>query len=46
MKSNQPRAVAMFKVMKAIATGEPPKVGSLRHLDRGELDRGAGSEAR
>lgn len=37
MKSNQPRLVAMFKVMKAIATGEPPKVGSLRHLEGEEL---------
>jgi general stress protein 26 len=37
MKSNQPRVVAMFKVMHALATGEPPKVGSLRHLDSGEL---------
>jgi len=46
MKTNQPRVVAMFKVMKALATGEPPKVGSLRYLDRGELDSGAGSEAR
>jgi hypothetical protein len=36
----------MFKVMKALATGEPPKVGSLRQVDRGELDSGAGSEAR
>ena len=37
MKSNQPRVVAMFKVMHALATGEPPKVGSLRHLDGEEL---------
>ena len=37
MKSNQPRVVAMFKVMHAIATGEPPKVGSLRHVDGEEL---------
>ena len=37
MKSNQPRVVAMFKVMHAMATGEPPKVGSVRHLDSGEL---------
>jgi general stress protein 26 len=38
MKSNQPRVVAMFKVMHALATGEPPKVGSIRHVDRSELD--------
>lgn len=38
MKSNQPRVVAMFKVMRALATGEPPKVGSLRHVDKSELD--------
>jgi general stress protein 26 len=46
LKSDQPRVVTMFKVMKALATGEPPKVGSLRQVDRGELDSGAGSEAR
>lgn len=38
MKSEQPRLVAMFKVMKALATGEPPKVGSVRHLDGSELE--------
>ena len=37
MKSNQPRVVAMFKVMHALATGEPPKVGSIRHVDSSEL---------
>ena len=37
LKSDQPKVVAMFKVMHALATGEPPKVGSLRHVDGGEL---------
>ena len=46
LKSDQPKVVTMFKVMKALATGQPPKIGSLRHLDGGELDSGAGSEAR
>lgn len=37
MKSDQPRVVAMFNVMHALATGEPPRVGSLRHVDQSEL---------
>ena len=37
MKSNQPRVVAMFKVMHALATGEPPKVGSVRQVEGSEL---------
>lgn len=37
MKSNQPRLVGMFKVMHAMAAGEPPKVGSVRHVDDSEL---------
>jgi len=41
MKSDTPRAVAMFKVMKALATGQPPKIGSVRHLDGGELEGNA-----
>jgi general stress protein 26 len=37
MKSDQPRVVAMFEVMHALATGEPPKVGSVRHVEGSEL---------
>ena len=37
MKAEQPRLVGMFKVMRAMATGEPPKVGSVRHVDDSEL---------
>jgi general stress protein 26 len=42
LKSNTPRAIALFKVAKAIATGNPPKAGDLGHLDRAELATGAG----
>jgi general stress protein 26 len=38
MKSNTPRVVALFRVAKGIATGEPPKIGDLRHVQEGEFD--------
>jgi general stress protein 26 len=41
LKSTQPRLIALFNVAKAIATGEPPKVGDMGKLDRTELGRGA-----
>jgi general stress protein 26 len=41
LKSTQPRLIALFNVAKAIATGEPPKVGDMGKLDRAELGRGA-----
>jgi general stress protein 26 len=42
LKSTQSRLVALFSVAKAIATGEPPKVGDLGKLSRSELERGEG----
>ncbi|MDQ3036907.1 MAG: pyridoxamine 5'-phosphate oxidase family protein [Myxococcota bacterium] len=39
-KGTVPRAVAAFRVMKGIVTGEPPKVGVKRELDGGDLHRG------
>ncbi len=38
LKSNQPRAVQLFKVAKALLTGEPPKIGEMRHVDKKELE--------
>jgi general stress protein 26 len=42
LKSNTPRAIALFKVAKAVLTGNPPKVGDHGHLDRAELATGTG----
>lgn len=41
LKTNQPRLIALFSVAKAIATGNPPKVGDMGELDRQELAQGA-----
>ncbi len=38
LKSNQPRAVQLFKVAKALITGEPPKIGEMRHVGKKELE--------
>jgi general stress protein 26 len=38
LKSNQPRAVQLFKVAKAMITGETPKVGDMRHVGKKELE--------
>lgn len=38
LKSNQPRAVQLFKVAKAMITGDPPKVGDMRHVGKKELE--------
>jgi general stress protein 26 len=38
LKSNQPRAVQLFKVAKALITGEPPKIGDMRHVGKKELE--------
>lgn len=45
MKSNTPRAIALFKVVRAIATGQPPKIGDLRHLNERELFQGIAPDA-
>jgi general stress protein 26 len=37
MKNDKPRPVVLFEVVKGIATGSFPDVGSLRHLERDEL---------
>jgi general stress protein 26 len=38
LKSNEPRAVQLFKVAKALLTGEPPKIGDMRHVGKKELE--------
>jgi general stress protein 26 len=38
LKSNEPRAVQLFKVAKARVTGAPPKIGDIRHVDKKELE--------
>ena len=43
MKSDTPRPVVLFEVVKGIITGQAPNVGSVRTLDREELHSGGGS---
>lgn len=38
LKSNQPRAVQLFKVAKAMITGTAPKIGDMRHVGKKELE--------
>ncbi len=38
LKSNEPRAVQMFKVAKALITGNTPKIGDMRHVGKRELE--------
>jgi general stress protein 26 len=40
LKSNEPRLISLFKVGKAIATGNPPDVGDAGKLDADELAMG------
>ena len=38
LKSNEPRAVQLFKVAKALITGSAPKIGDMRHVGKKELE--------
>lgn len=38
LKTNEPRAVQMFKVAKALITGGTPKIGDMRHVGKKELE--------
>lgn len=40
LKSDRPRPLALFSVVKGIVTGDPPKMGDLGELDRAELAQG------
>lgn len=37
LKQDRPAPLVLFEVVKGIVTGEPPKTGDLRSLDRAEL---------
>lgn len=38
LKSNEPRAVQLFKVAKALLTGSALKIGDMRHVGKKELE--------
>jgi general stress protein 26 len=38
LKSNAPRAVQLFKVAKALITGDAPKIGDMRHVAKKDLE--------
>jgi len=38
LKSNQTRAVQLFKVAKALITGDAPTIGDMRHVGKKELE--------
>ena len=38
LKISQPRAVTLFKVAKAMITGDTPKIGDMRHVGKKELE--------
>jgi general stress protein 26 len=38
LKTNQPRAVQLFKVAKAMITGNTPQIGDMRHVGKKELE--------
>jgi general stress protein 26 len=38
LKTNEPRAVQLFKVAKALITGDAPKIGDMRHVGKKELE--------
>jgi general stress protein 26 len=46
MKVTKPRPVVLFEVAKAMVTGSPPDVGSVRNVTERELHRGVDREGR
>jgi general stress protein 26 len=46
MKVTKPRPVVLFEVAKAMVTGSPPDVGSIRTVTERELHRGVDREGR
>ncbi|HUQ81439.1 MAG TPA: pyridoxamine 5'-phosphate oxidase family protein [Gemmatimonadaceae bacterium] len=46
MKVTKPKPAVLFEVAKAMVTGSPPKVGSVRTVTEREMERGSSSEAR
>lgn len=41
MKSNTPRVIALFKVVKALATGGRIELGDIRRVDGSEFEAGS-----
>ena len=46
MKVTKPRPIVLFEVAKAMVTGSPPQVGSIRTVNEREIQRGVDGEAR
>ena len=46
MVVTKPKPVVLFEVAKAMVTGNPPKVGSLRTVTEREMERGTEQDAR
>jgi len=46
MKVTKPKPVVLFEVAKAMVTGSPPSVGSIRTVNDREIQRAADNEAR
>ena len=44
MKSDTPRPVVLFEVVKGIITGQQPNVGSVRTLSRDEMEHGQAAD--
>ena len=44
MKVTKPRPVVLFEVARAMLTGSPPKVGSIRTVSEREIERGVDHE--
>jgi len=46
MKVTKPKPVVLFEVARAMVTGSPPKVGSIRNVTERELERGVERDTR
>jgi general stress protein 26 len=46
MKVTKPKPVVLFEVARAMVTGSPPKVGSVRNVTERELERGVERDTR
>jgi general stress protein 26 len=46
MKVTKPKPVVLFEVARAMVTGSPPKVGSIRNVSESEIHRDVGRDTR
>ena len=46
MKVTKPKPIVLFEVARAMVTGDPPKVGSVRTVTEREMNRDVGREVR